>query len=80
MAKVIKSGYTLICPGCETQKQSPFKAAICTVCGQTAVMPPLTDGAFEKAADGDDMKATKPEKKPAEDTSNRPADDGGRTF
>lgn len=80
MSKKITVGYRLICPGCDAQTQSAFKAAICPACGQTAVMPPLTDDAFENAAEGDDIKATKPEKKPAQDTANRSADDGGRTF
>jgi hypothetical protein len=73
MAKETPSGYILICPGCGHQFGSAFRANPCAAgCGRIAKAPPLTDGAFESAAEGDDVVVTKPE--------NRPADEGGRAF
>ena len=80
MAKETQDGYTLKCPGCGNVYQSPFKAVICTACGQIAVEPVLTDGGFEGMIDGDEVKASKPEKKPAENTSKRPPESGGEVF
>ena len=80
MAKNAQSGYTLKCPGCGHVVNSPFKSAICVRCGGLALVPPLTDGAFEKVAEGEDGTGTKPETKPAKDTSDRPAESGGRAF
>jgi len=80
MAEKKKAGNMLKCPGCGAVKDSIFKSAICPRCGQIAVVPPLTDGAFEKAAEGDDVKVTKPDKKPVENTTDRAPEDGGRVF
>ena len=80
MAKEITNGYTLICPGCGAQITSPSKSVVCVKCGNIAVMPPLSDGAFEDVDETTDTEATKPTKKSATDTKNRPADDGGRSF
>ncbi len=80
MEKEITNGYTLICPGCGAQSTSPSKSVVCVVCGNIAVMPPLSDGAFEGVDETTDTEETKPEKKPATDTANRPAEDGGRSF
>lgn len=80
MAKEKENGYTLICPGCGAEPSSPFRAAICATCGQVAVMPASLDKAFADI-EGDGLKvATKPEKKPARDTKNRSAENGGEVF
>ena len=69
----------LKCPNCESVTESKLSSAICVQCGNVAVV--LDDGAFEAAAQGDEVvKAKKPDKKPAADTSNRPAESGGRVF
>ena len=38
----------LICPNCKKEIEHAHKQAICLDCGNIAVMPPLTDDAFEK--------------------------------
>ncbi len=71
---------TLKCPGCGTVRECINRSAICIECGNIAV-PVELDGAFEEAAEGDEIKTRKkPVKKPEADTKNRPAEDGGRTF
>lgn len=68
----------LLCANCGATYESTIKTRICS-CGHVAGIPPLTDGAFEKAAEGDIVE--KPAKsKPEENTANRPKEDGGRVF
>lgn len=68
---------TLLCPGCKTAIESTLKQQICK-CGSVAVEATVD---FEAAAQGEEVvKAKKPAKKRDEDTSNRPADQGGRSF
>ena len=84
MAKKTKdSYYTLQCPACGAVYQHISRSKICTNnnCGNIAVMPPLTDGAFEKAAEGETVEApAKPKEKPVENTTGRPPEKGGEVF
>lgn len=73
--------HVLKCPGCEGVLERPSISAVCPTCGQIAVVPDLADGAFEKAVEGEEVKAGKQKPKTAsEDTSHRPAEEGGRAF
>ena len=68
----------LVCPNCKVAMTSCFKSAICLVCGNIAVEPPLST-AFEDAVEGEVVEAPKKEPKKS-DTSQRTASDGGRVF
>jgi len=71
--------YRLICPNCGEQKDSPFTAEVCVKCGNLTVVPPLTDGAFEKVGEDNEPIKPEPKKRPASGF-NRTPDDGGRVF
>jgi predicted amidophosphoribosyltransferase len=73
-----KNTYTIMCPNCGKTYEHIKKAMICTQCGNVAKVPPLSDGAFEKLAEGEGLKDLPAiEKKDETDTRDRPAEDGG---
>ncbi len=70
---------SLKCPTCGTLRECINRSAICLKCGGVAVQLEL-DGAFEEAAEGDEVKVPKKQTKKVADTTSRPAESGGRVF
>lgn len=69
----------LICPNCGNRQDSIFRAAVCVECGNVAVIPPLTEGEFEKVGEDNEPIKPEPKKRPASGISRTP-EDGGRVF
>jgi hypothetical protein len=54
-----------------------FTSEVCVVCGNIAVVPPLTDGAFERVGEDNEPIAFV---KPRTESKDRTPEEGGRTF
>jgi len=67
----------IVCSNCGTQKNSVFTSEVCVVCGNIAVVPPLTDGAFERVGEDNEPIAFV---KPRTESKDRTPEEGGRTF
>ena len=75
--------HTLKCNNCgAVYDREKLITRICTQCAHVATLPPLTDGSFEKAVEGEEInKPDSPPKKEAEEkTIDRPDEEGGRVF